>query len=141
MNAQRDWGDAEDFMEGIWLMLNQKNPEEYVLGSGKMHTVRDFVELSLKHLNIPYKIQGKEGSEKFTTTDERIIVEVDPRFYRPAEVHKLCGDPSRAEKEIKWKPKASFENLVKKMVTHDYKLLNKNYNPTVENKNKQIEIP
>lgn len=139
MNAQRDWSDAEDLMEGVWLMLNQKKPKEYVLGSGGTHTVRDFVKLSLKYLNIPYKIQGKGESEKFTTLDGRVIIQVDSKFYRPAEVHKLCGDSSKAEKEIKWKSKSSFENLVKKMVMHDYKLLDKNYNPIIENKNKQTK--
>jgi GDPmannose 4,6-dehydratase len=139
MNAQRDWGDAEDFMNGVWLMLNQKDPKEYVLGSGTMHTVRDFVELSLKSLNIPYKIEGEKETEKFTTMDGRVIVEVDPKFYRPAEVHKLCGDPSKAQAEINWKPKSSLEGLVKKMVTHDYKLLSPNYNMTEENKRELTE--
>jgi len=137
MDAQRDWSDAEDFMEGVWLMLNQKEPKEYVLGSGKMHTVRDFIKLSLKCLDIPYKIQGTKEAEKFTTNDGRTIVEVDAKFYRPAEVHKLCGDSSKAKLEINWKPRSSFEDLVKKMVHHDYKLINPSHiNPT---QNKQAE--
>ena len=123
MDAQRDWSDAEDFMEGVWLMLNNKKPNEYVLASGEMHTVREFVKLALHYAGVEYINTGSGDDEKFTTKDGRVIVEVDPEFYRPAEVHELCGDPTKAEKELKWQRKTDFPALVKKMVQNDYKLL------------------
>ena len=125
LDAQRDWSDAEDFMEGVWIMLNNTEPKEFVLASGEMHTVREFVEVSLKTLNIEYEITGAGENEKFKTKDGRVIVEVDPEFYRPAEVHELCGDPSNAEQELKWERKTDFYGLVKKMVENDYKKLKK----------------
>lgn len=124
LDAQRDWSDAEDFMEGVWLMLNLKEPKNYVLGSGEMHTVREFVEESLKCAGIEYEIQGEQDNEKIYTKDGRLIVEVDPKFYRPAEVHELCGDPSLAENEIGWVRKTDFKGLVKKMYLNDYELVN-----------------
>jgi len=125
LNAQRDWSDAEDFIEGVWLMLNQDKPREYVLGSGEMNTVRDFVELSLKAVDIDYEIEGEGEKEIFKLKDGRIIVKVNPDFYRPAEVHKLCGDPSKAEKDLKWKRKSDIKGLVEKMVKNDINLLDK----------------
>ena len=122
MDAQRDWSDAEDFMEGVWLMLNNDQPKEYVLGSGKMHTVREFVKLSLHYAGIEYENIGSGDQEKFTTKDGRTIVEIDPEFYRPAEVHELCGDPSNAEEQLKWTRKTDFKSLVKKMLENDYKI-------------------
>jgi GDPmannose 4,6-dehydratase len=123
IEAQRDWSDAEDFMEGVWLMLNQKTPKNYVLGSGEMHTVREFLNESLNNANIQFETSGTEVEEKYHTTDGRLIFEVDPKFYRPAEVHELCGDPSLAEKEMGWKRKTDFAGLVKKMYQSDYMLL------------------
>ncbi len=123
IEAQRDWSDAEDFMEGVWLMLNQKEPKNYVLSSGKMHTVRDFLNSALKAAGINFTSKGKGEDEKYFTTDGVLIFEVNPKFYRPAEVHKLCGDPSLAEKELGWSRKTDFEGLVTKMYKHDYDLL------------------
>tara|TARA_B000000557_G_C20812579_1_gene461036 strand:+ start:4700 stop:5773 length:1074 start_codon:yes stop_codon:yes gene_type:complete len=123
LDAQRDWTDAEDFMEGVWLMINQESPKEYVLASGEMHTVRSFVENALDCIGVEYTIEGEKDSEKFKLADGRVIVEVDPSFYRPAEVEELLGDPSKAEKELGWKRKTDYKSLVKKMVQNDYKLL------------------
>jgi len=120
MNAERDWSDAEDFMSGVWLMLNQESPKNYVLASGEMHTVREFVEKSLKRAGIEYIIEGSEDNEKFLSTTGEVLVEVDPAFYRPAEVHELCGDPSLAEKELGWVRRCDFESLVNKMYDSDY---------------------
>jgi len=125
MDAKRDWSDAEDFMEGVWLMLNQAKPKEFVLGSGEMHTVREFVELSLQAANISYKKQGTNEEEKFILEDGRVIVEVNTEFYRPAEVHELCGSAALAEQELKWQRKTNFEGLVKKMFKNDYTQLAK----------------
>tara|TARA_R100000808_G_scaffold5537_1_gene16784 strand:- start:3826 stop:4866 length:1041 start_codon:yes stop_codon:yes gene_type:complete len=125
LEAQRDWSDAEDFMEGVWLMLNQKkDPENYVLASGEMHTVREFLELSLDAAKITFYSTGHGEQEKlFDSHTQELIFEVDPKFYRPAEVHELCGDPSRAENELGWKRKTNFKELVSKMYRRDHELL------------------
>lgn len=123
LDAQRDWTDAEDFMEGVWLMMNQKEPKEYVLASGEMHTVRSFVQSALDCIEVEYEIEGEKDSEKFKLKDGRVIVEIDPKFYRPAEVEELLGDPTKAEKELGWKRKTEYKDLVIKMVKNDYKLL------------------
>lgn len=124
MDAQRDWTDAEDFMSGVWLMMNQDAPKNYVFASGKMHTVRKFLEETLKVAKIDYIKVGKDEYEKFMTKDtNELIVEIDPKFYRPAEVHKLRGDCSLAEKELGWKRIYNFKSLVEKMYKNDYDLL------------------
>ena len=125
LEAKRDWSDAEDFMEGVWMMLNQENPKNYVLGSGEMHSVREFLDLSLGFAQIKFTSTGSEDNEKYFTQDGKLIFEVNPKFYRPAEVHKLCGDCSLAEKEMGWVRKTEFEGLVKKMYENDYNLLSK----------------
>lgn len=123
IEAKRDWSDAEDFMEGVWLMLNQDFPKNYVLGSGEMHTVREFLEETLALANINYKKIGEGEDEKYYSQEGQLIFEVDPKFFRPAEVHKLCGDPRLAEKELGWRRKTNFKQLVKKMYENDYNLL------------------
>ena len=123
IEAQRDWSDAEDFMEGVWLMLNQDQPKNYVLSSGKMHTVRHFLNSALEAAGIDFISKGEGENEKYFTTDGVLIFEVNPKFYRPAEVHKLCGDPSLAEKELGWTRKTDFAGLVTKMYENDYRLL------------------
>ena len=123
MDAQRDWTDAEDFMSGVWLMMNQSSPKNYVLASGKMNTVREFLEETLKVAKIDYVKAGKDEYEKFMTKDNELIAEVDPKFYRPAEVHKLRGDCSLAEKELGWTRIYDFKSLVDKMYKNDYDLL------------------
>lgn len=123
LEAQRDWSDAEDFMEGVWLMLNQEKPKNYVLASGKMYTVRQFLNSALESAGIKFNSEGEGKNEKFFTPEGVLIFEVDPKFYRPAEVHELLGDPSLAEKELGWKRKTDFNGLVEKMYCNDYKLL------------------
>lgn len=124
MDAKRDWTDAEDFMSGVWLMMNQNAPKNYVFASGKMNTVREFLQETLKVANIDYIAVGKDEHEKFMTKDDNeLIVEIDPKFYRPAEVHKLRGDCTLAEKELGWKRIYDFKSLVEKMYKNDYDLL------------------
>lgn len=123
IEAKRDWSDAEDFMEGVWLMLNQDYPKNYVLGSGEMHTVREFLEGALSCAGIKYFKSGKNEEEKYFTDNKEILFQVNPKFYRPAEVHELCGDPSLAENELGWKRKTKFNKLIQKMYEHDYNLL------------------
>lgn len=123
LEAQRDWSDAEDFMEGVWLMLNQNKPQNYVLASGQMYTVREFLNTTLREAGIDFISKGEAEEEKYFTPDGELIFEVNPKFYRPAEVHKLCGDPSRAEKELGWTRKTDLDGLIKKMYQSDYDLL------------------
>lgn len=105
-------------------MMNQDAPKNYVFASGKMNTVREFIQETLKVANIDYTNLGKDDQEKFVTKDDNeLIVEVDPKFYRPAEVHKLCGDCSLAEKELGWTRVGDFKSLVEKMYKNDYNLL------------------
>lgn len=125
LEAKRDWSDAEDFMEGVWLMLNQEAPKNYVLGSGEMHTVREFLNKTLEYANIDFTSSGSEDNEKYHTLDGELIFEVDPKFYRPAEVHELCGDCSLAENEMGWTRKTDFEGLVRKMYENDYMQLSR----------------
>ena len=121
LEAQRDWSDAEDFMDGVWLMLNQEKPKNYVLASGEMHTIREFLEESLNAARIDFYSTGKDSNEKyFSKKGDHLIMSVDPKFYRPAEVHELCGDPSMAEKELGWTRKTDFKGLVHKMYQSDY---------------------
>lgn len=125
IDARRDWTDAEDFMEGVWMMLNQDRPKNYVLASGEMHSVREFLDESLKCAGIDFISKGEEDDEKYYTKDGKLLFQVNPKFYRPAEVHKLCGDCSLAEQEMGWTRKTGFLGLVKKMYENDYKLLSK----------------
>ena len=124
LDAQRDWSDAEDFMEGVWMMLNQSEPKEYVLASGEMHTIRDFVEETLSCAKIKFTKIGEKEDERYVSLyTGKSLIEINPKFYRPAEVHSLCGDPSLAEKELGWKRKIDFKKLVQKMYDNDYNLL------------------
>jgi GDPmannose 4,6-dehydratase len=125
IDAQRDWTDAEDFMEGVWMMLNRDKPKNYVLASGKMYTVREFLNESLKCADIKFISKGSEENEEYYTEDGKLIFKINPKFYRPAEVHELCGDCSLAEQEMGWARKTDFYGLVKKMYENDYKLLSK----------------
>lgn len=125
IDAQRDWTDAEDFMEGVWMMLNRDKPKNYVLASGKMYTVREFLNESLKCADIKFISKGSEENEEYYTEDGKLIFKVNPKFYRPAEVHELCGDCSLAEQEMGWTRKTDFYGLVKKMYNNDYELLSK----------------
>ena len=123
LDAERDWSDAEDFMEGVWLMLNNTKPINYVLASGKMNSVREFVCLCLDRANISYSITGMGEKEKILDSEGNILVQVNPDFFRPAEVHELLGNPSLAESELGWVRKCDFKSLVYKMYDNDYKLL------------------
>ena len=123
LDAKRDWTDAEDFMSGVWMMLNRETPKNYVLASGEMHTVREFLNESLKWANVDFKSTGSDEKEQYHTKDGKLIFQVNPKFYRPAEVHELCGDCSLAEKEMGWVRKTDFHGLVKKMYQNDYLLL------------------
>lgn len=122
LESRRDWSDAEDFMEGVWLMLNQDKPKDYVLSSNETHTVREFVELAFNAANIEGVWFGVRGtiSEVFIHKELKMpLVVVNPKFFRPAEVDVLLGDSTKAREELGWQPKTSFSQLVKKMVDND----------------------
>ena len=120
MNAKRDWGHAKDFVYAQWLMLQQDNPKDYVIATGEAHTVREFVELAFQEVNITINWQGQGVNEKgINIKTGKILVEVDKKYFRPAEVEILLGDPSKAEKELNWKRKVSFQDLVSGMVRYD----------------------
>ena len=123
LDAERDWGHAKDYVEGMWMMLQQKKPDDYVLATGKKITVRKFVELAFAEVGKKITWKGKGVKEKgYDAQTGKIIVEVDPRYFRPTEVDLLIGDPSKAKKELGWKPKYTIEQLVKEMVLSDVQL-------------------
>ena len=129
LNAKRDWGYAKDYVEAMWLMLQQEKPEDFVIATGENHSVREFVELAYAELGIEIEWQGtgldEVGVDK--TTGE-IIVKIDPRYFRPSEVDFLLGNPEKAEKQLNWKPRTSFRELVRLMVEADYQFALKEAN-------------
>jgi GDPmannose 4,6-dehydratase len=120
INAKRDWGHARDFVYAQWLMLQQENPKDYVIATGETHTVKEFVELSFKEVSIEVIWRGEGINEKgYDSKTNSLLVEIDERYFRPAEVELLLGDPSMAEKELGWKRDVSFNELVSGMVQYD----------------------
>lgn len=121
LGAKRDWGYARDYIECMWLMLQADKPDDYVIATGEQHTVREFCELAFREAGIELEWQGTGIEEKgISRADGRVLVEVDPKYFRPAEVETLLGDPTKAKTELGWNPrKTSFEELVKIMVRHD----------------------
>lgn len=122
LDAKRDWGHAKDFVYAQWLMLQQDKPKDYVIATGETHTVREFVELAFKEVGIEIKWEGFGVDEKGVDVDtDRVLVEVNESYFRPAEVEILCGDPSKAEKDLGWSRKVTFQELVAGMVQYDLK--------------------
>ncbi len=121
LNAKRDWGHARDYVEVMWLILQQDEPDDFVIATGHQHSVRDFVNTAAAQLDMQINWKGSGEKEKGYDASGRCIVAIDPRYYRPAEVETLLGDPSKAQKKLGWKPKTSFEQLVAEMVREDLK--------------------
>ena len=123
LNAKRDWGYAKDYVECMWLMLQQEKPEDFVIATGETRTVREFVESAFACAGINLRWEGEGVEEKgIDTATEKVLVEVSPEFFRPAEVDLLLGDPTKAKEVLGWNPrKTSFEELVRRMVEHDLK--------------------
>ncbi len=122
LNAKRDWGFSGDYVEGMWRILQQDKPGDYVLASGETHSVREFAGLAFKEVGVNLEWRGSGVNEKgYDRESGKVYVEVNPKYFRPAEVELLWGDPSRAEKELGWKRKTSFEELVHMMVDADMK--------------------
>jgi GDPmannose 4,6-dehydratase len=122
LHSKRDWGYAEDFVEGMWLMLQQDKPEDFVLATGRTSTVKQFAELSFKAVGIDLKWEGEGKDEKgINRKTGAVVVEIDPKYFRPTEVDLLIGDPSKAKKILKWEAKTTLEQLVEMMIKHDLK--------------------
>ena len=120
LDAKRDWGFAGDYVEGMWRMLQQATPDDFVLATNETHTVREFVEMAFHEVGIEIAWRGEEVEEKgYDAKSGRLLVDVDPRYFRPAEVELLWGNPSKAERELGWQRKASFPELVRMMVRAD----------------------
>ena len=126
LDAKRDWGFAKDFVEGMWRMLQQETPEDYVLATGETTTVRDFVELSFREVGIEIRWEGKGVEEKgFDSDSGNLLVEVSPEFFRPAEVDLLIGNPRKAKEKLGWSSNTSLHELVKIMMKSDLELTQK----------------
>ena len=124
INALRDWGYAPDYVLMMWMMLQQDKPDDYVVATNEMHTVREFIEKSFGHVGIQVVWEGAGVKEvgKNKATGE-IVVRMDERYYRPAEVEQLLGNPAKAKKQLGWEPKVKFAELVKIMTDGDLKIL------------------
>lgn len=124
LDAKRDWGFAGDYVEAMWLMLQQETAQDYVIATGETHTVREFAELAFEEVGITIEWRGTGVDEKgFDKKTGRLLVDVNPRYFRPTEVEYLCGDPSKAERELGWKRRVDFKSLVRMMVEADVREL------------------
>ena len=120
LDAKRDWGHAKDYVEMQWLMLQQDQPDDFVIATGLQHSVRDFVNFAYEHLGKKIRWEGKGVEEKgYDSETDKLIVAVDSRYFRPTEVETLLGDPSKAKEKLGWEPKISLEQMVKEMMDHD----------------------
>lgn len=129
LDARRDWGYAKDYIECMWLILQHDTPEDFVIATGEMHTVREFATLAFREAGITLRWEEQGVNEKgIDTQTGKVLVEVDPKYFRPAEVEQLLGDPTKARTLLGWNPKqTSFEELVRIMVEHDMKFVKKLY--------------
>ena len=126
LEAKRDWGHAKDYVVAMYLMLQREKPEDYVIATGTQHTVRECVELAFKEIGVSIVWQGtgekEQGIDKKTG---KVIVEIDPRYFRPVEVDSLQGDAAKAKKDLKWKSAITFETMIREIVAHDLENLKK----------------
>jgi GDPmannose 4,6-dehydratase len=118
LDARRDWGHAKDYVEMQWLMLQQEQPEDFVIATGVQHSVRDFINAAAEELGIKIRWKGR-GVEEVGYQDDKPIVRVDPRYFRPTEVETLLGDATKAKEKLGWTPKTGFKELVSEMVRED----------------------
>jgi GDPmannose 4,6-dehydratase len=125
LEAKRDWGHARDYVEAMWMMLQQETPDDYVIATGEQHSVREFVEAACAALDLSIRWEGKGVDEKGLDDAGNCIVAINPRHFRPAEVETLLGDPSKAKANFGWQPKISFEELVREMAAADLDLARK----------------
>ena len=127
IDAKRDWGHARDYVEGMWMMLQHDTPDDYVLATGETHTVREFVEKAFAYIGTTIKWVGETGTVNEVGVDaadeSRVLVRIDPRYFRPTEVDLLLGDPSKAKKVLGWESKTSLDELVKDMMESDLRMV------------------
>ena len=117
LDAKRDWGNAKDYVESMWKMLQAKNPSDFVIATGKSYTVRKFVEKSFEYVGIKIMWRGKGVNEiGYNVKNNKILVKIDPVYYRPTDIFELRGDASKAKKILNWKPKTSIDDLIKEMM-------------------------
>ena len=126
INAKRDWGHAKDYVEAQWRILQQKKPDDYVIATGKQYSVKYFVNLVAKELKMKIKWKGKGINEKAFDKNNKVIIECSKKYFRPSEVDTLLGNPSKAKRLLKWRPKVSIKELAKEMVKEDFKILSLN---------------
>jgi GDPmannose 4,6-dehydratase len=119
IDAKRDWGHAQDYVEAMWLMLQYPEPTDFVIGTGETHSIREFIECTLEHLGIEHSWSGEGLTEVCMAASGEVIIKINPQFYRPAEVDMLVADSTKAHRELGWHPKITFKELVKRMITHD----------------------
>ncbi|TWT99883.1 GDP-mannose 4,6-dehydratase [Botrimarina colliarenosi] len=125
LDAKRDWGFAGDYVEGMWRMLQSDTPDDYVLATGETHSVRDFCDFCFNDIGLPLEWRGEGVDEVGVGPDGQVLVQVDPNYFRPAEVDLLLGDPSKAKRELGWEPTVTVEELARMMVEHDLVLAGK----------------
>jgi len=122
LDSKRDWGYAKDYVEAMWLMLQQDSPDDFVIATGETHSVREFVELAYKEVDVDIEWRGQgPGEYGIDKRTGKTIIQVDPRLYRPTEVELLLGDASKAKRVLRWAPTTSFYQLIKIMMECDYK--------------------
>ncbi len=140
LDSKRDWGSAKDYIEAMWLMLQKDKPEDYIIATGETHSVREFLEEAFKIAGIEIESNNQKGvDEEYIRKDNgKVVVKIDPKYYRPAEVDFLCGDSSKAQKELNWKPKIFFKELVKEMVEYDIKELSKELYGTKNSQEREV---
>ena len=134
LDAKRDWGHAKDYVEAMWLILQQEKPEDFVIATGKTTQIRDFVRMAFSEIGVELSFRGSEENEegvvvssngKYKVPIGQVVVKVDPRYYRPTEVDLLIGDPTKANTQLGWKPKYSLEQMVQEMVASDLNIFEK----------------
>jgi len=127
IDAKRDWGHARDYVEGMWMMLQQDKPDDFVLATGETHTVREFVEKAFAVVGTTLQWKGPTGTVEEIGVDakdnDRVLVRIDPRYFRPTEVDLLLGDPTKAKNQLGWVAKTSLDDLVKEMVESDLNMV------------------
>ena len=127
LNAKRDWGHAKDYVEAMWKILQQKTPEDWVIATGKQYSIKSFVNIVCKKLNIKIQWKGKGINEKgINTVNKKSIIQIDKNYFRPLDVNTLLGNASKARKKLKWKPKYNLNSLVDEMISEEIKLINEN---------------
>ena len=124
LDAKRDWGHAKDFVEAQWLMLQQQQPEDFVIATGTQHSVRDFINEAAKNLDMDIIWKGK-NLEEVGSYNGKDIIKIDPRYFRPTEVETLLGDASKAKKKFKWKSRYTVKEIAKEMINVDYDIQKK----------------